>query len=385
VKYLPLIWGALRRRTARTLLTFLSIATAFFLFGTLQGVNVGFASVMRLLNVQHLIVMSRVSLTNMLPLAHVARIAAVPGVTGVSPMNFVFGSWQRPTNIEVIIGADVPTLMQISGEMTVPPAELATMQRTRNGIIVGQALAQKLGWKIGDQIPIKSLSVKQKDGSATWIFQVVGLYDIPRNPDWAVRIWGNYDFINEARATDKNTAIQIYVGIKDSSKSAQIAQAIDDTFADSSDQTLTQNEKDFISSIMSQIGDISFLVNAIVGAVLFTLLFLTANTMAQSVRERVPELAVLKTIGFTDSGVQWLVLTEALILSVAAALVGLALAALVLPRVISLPAQGIGPMHVPGFVFGAGLGVAVLLALVSGVPPAARARRLHIAAALAGR
>jgi putative ABC transport system permease protein len=383
MKYLPLVWAALRRRPGRTLLTLLSIVTAFFLFGALQGFNVGLNSAFQLMNVAHLVVMSRVSMNAPMPVAHAARIAGVPGVTAVSPINVVFGTYQRPTNIEVVLGVDLAAILKISTELTVPPEQLAAYERTRSGVIVGKALAEKQGWKIGDRIPIHALNASKRDGTSDWVFDVVGIYEVPRQPEFAARIWGNYDYINEALASGKNTAIQFYVGVKDGQHSAQVAQAIDDLFANSSDQTVTQNEKEFFQSVMRQIGDIGFLVNAIVGAVFFTLLFLTANTMAQSVRERIPELAVLKTLGFTDAGVQWLVLTEALLLSVFAALLGLGLANVVLPAVSSqLASQGIGAMHVPRPVFGAGLVVAVLLALVSGLPPAMRARRLRIASAL---
>ena len=385
MKYLPLVWAALRRRKARTLLTLLSIVTAFFLFGALQGFNVGINYAFKLMNVARLVVMSRVSMEDPMPLAHAARIAQIKGVTAVTPINFIFGSYQHPTNIQVVIGVDLPELLKANPDIEVPPGELAAAVRTRTGVIVGRALAQKEGWKIGDRIPIHALNMTKRDGTSDWVFDVVGFYDLPQ-PTWAVRIWGNYDYLNEARASGKDTAIQFYVGVKDASQSARIAQTIDDLFANSPDQTVTENEKDYFQSIMRQIGDIGFLVNSIVGAVFFTLLFLTANTMAQSVRERIPELAVLKTLGFTDGGVQWLVLAEALLLSVIGALVGLALAALVLPVVSStLSTQGIGPMQVPRAVFAAGLGVAALLALVSGIPPAGRARRLRIATALSGR
>src|SRR6185437_8817724 len=204
--------------------------------------------------------------------------------------------------------------------------------------------------------------------------------------EWASNIWVHYDYVNEARGAGKDTAMQFMVGINDARQAAKISQAIDDAFANSPAQTTTQNEKDFVESLLRQIGDISFLVNGIVGAVLFTLLFLTSNTMAQFVRERIPELAVLKTLGFSDSSVQWLVVAESLALSVLAALLGLGIASLILPRITSLlSSQGIGPMHLGPVVVGAGVAAAVLLALVSGVLPARRARRLDIVAALAGR
>jgi putative ABC transport system permease protein len=266
-----------------------------------------------------------------------------------------------------------------------PPEQLAAVLRTRSGAVVGKALAQKHGWKIGDRIPIHSFNTFHKDGSADWVFDVVGIYDLDLS-DWATRMWVNYDYVNEGRTSAKDMAMQILVGVKDANRSAQVSQAIDDVFASTPNQTVTQNEKDFVSGLLRQVGDISYLVNGVVAAVLFTLLFLTSNTMAQSVRERIPELAVLKTMGFSDAGVQWLVLAEALLLSVLSAALGLGLASMVLPVIAqTLESQGIGPMHVPPLVLSAGIGVAVLLALVSGVLPARRARRLEIAAALAGR
>jgi putative ABC transport system permease protein len=386
MKYLPLVWAALRRKPARTLLTCFSIATAFFLFGTLQGINVGIAEISRLTSVSHLVVMSRVNLGAPMPLAHAAQILAVPGVVAVAPVNAIGGTYQRPNNPIVIIGSDMDAMVKISSDIMITPEAIAAMHRTRAGVIVGVTVAKQYGWKIGDRIPVHGLTPKT-DGSTDWVFDIVGTYTL-QQPDWATRIFANFDYINEALTTGKNLSVEFYVGIKDPAKSAAISQAIDDRFANSPDQTTTANEKDFLESTLRQIGDINFLVNGVVAAVMFTLLFLTSNTIAQSVRERTSELAVLKTLGFTDAGVQWLVLAEALFLGLVSAAIGVALASRVLPWVTTSPAlsaQGIGAMHVPGLVYAASAGVAVLLALVSGVPPAVRARRLNIVAALSGR
>jgi putative ABC transport system permease protein len=385
VKYLHLVWAALRRRPARTLLTLLSVTTAFFLFGVLQGINIGIDGVFKLLNTAHLDVMSRVSMNDPLPIAHASRIAAIPGVAHVTPLTFVAGTYQRPSDIQVVLGVNMDELAKIYENIKIQPDVLDRMRRTRSGAVVGRSLARKEGWKIGDRVPIHSFGATKKDGSADWVFDIVGFYDMDQ-AEWATRFWANYDYINEGRGSGKDTAIQFLVGIKDAGQSAQVSQAIDNVFANSPYQTTTQNEKDYVESLMRQIGDISFLVNGIVGAVLFTLLFLTSNTMAQSVRERIPELAVLKTLGFSDSAVQWLVLAESLTVSILAALMGLFIASLVLPAITSLlSSQGIGPMHLGPLVTGAGVAIAVLLALVSGMLPARRARRLDIVAALAGR
>ncbi len=385
MKYLYLVWAALRRRPVRTFLTLLSVTTAFFLFGTLQGINLGIEGVYKLLNVAHLRVMSRVNLNDPMPIAHVSRIAAIPGVAHVTGLTVLIGTYQRPNNIRIVLGVDIDELFKIYDTMKIAPAQLEAMRRTRSGAIIGRALAQKQGWKIGDRIPIHSFNVTRKDGTADWVFDVVGIYDMDQS-EWASNFWVHYDYINEARGAGKNSAQQILVSINNAGDAAKISQAIDDTFSNSPDQTSTQNEKDFVESLLRQIGDINFLVNGIVGAVLFTLLFLTGNTMAQSVRERIPELAVLKTLGFSDSSVQWLVLAESLTLSILAALVGLAIAALALPAMTSvLQSQGMAAMRVGPVVVAAGMGMAVLLAIASGVLPARRARRLDIVAALAGR
>ena len=385
MKYLYLVWGALRRRPARTLLTVLSVTTAFFLFGVLQGINVGIDNIFKVLNVAHLDVMSRVSMNDPLPLSHVNRITSVPGVADATPLSALVGTYQRPTDIQVVLGVDTDAFLRIYKEIKVPSAQVEALRRTRSGAIVGKQLAKKEGWKIGDRIPVHSFNVTKQDGSADWVFDLVAIYDLDQT-DWATRFFVHYDYINEARKAGKDTVLQVLVGIKNPSQSAKVSQAIDDVFANSPNQTTTQNEKDYVESLMRQIGDISLLVNWIVGAVLFTLLFLTANTMAQSVRERIPELAVLKTLGFSDIAVQHLVLVEALIVCVISALLGLAIASMVLPAIAQLlSSQGVGPLRVAPTVLVVGVVIAAVLALVSGILPALRARRLNIVAALSGR
>lgn len=211
---------------------------------------------------------------------------------------------------------------------------------------------------------------------------MLGVYDSPDEPSEDDRIIANYEYIDEARHFERGTVHAFLVGIDNPSLSARICAAIDAQFANSADETLTQDEKEYIQGQIRQLGDVGSLVNAIVGAVFFTLLFLTGNTMAQSVRERIPELAVLKAIGFADRSVTLLVLTESALLCALAALLGLLAAAAIFPWTAAL---GIAGTALPPKVFAIGLLIAVALALMSGLPPAWRARRLQIADALAGR
>lgn len=384
MKFFPLVWAGLWRRPVRTLLTILSVITAFFLFGVLQGVNAGMNSVFDLLDVSRLRVMSRVSMGAPLPIAHMTRIRSVPGVTAATELTVLVGTYQKPNQPLTVLAVDIDQLLVIYDEMEVLQGHRDAVSRTRTGALVGAKLAERYGWKVGDRVPLQSLNMDNAATGKLWEFEVAGIYDMEQH-DWANNIWVNYAYVNEARAEGKDTFIQGLVLVSDGNRSAQVAQQIDNLFAQSSNQTSTQNEKDFVQSTLAQIGDIGFVVNAIVGAVLFALLFLTANTMMQSVRERIPELAVLKTLGFSDTHVLSIVLFEALLLNVVAALLGLVAARAIIPPVMNRMSSELGGISMPAMVFAWGAAMAVMLAVASGLPPAWRAKRLKIVDALAGR
>lgn len=384
MKYLPLLWAGLWRRPVRTTLTMLSVLTAFFLFGVLQGVNSGINSVFDLMNVARLRVQSRANFQEPIPVAHVARIRGLEGVASVSPLTVLVGSYQQPNTVLVALGVDIRELMRILPELQIPRAQLDAVERTRTGVMVGKALADRYGWKVGDRIPINAFNAPKKDGTTAWTFDILGIYDLPAH-NWANQIWAHYDYIDEGRTILRGTANQILVRVANPDRAASIAQQIDGLFANSAGQTLTQSEKDALQSALAQVGDIGFMVNAIVGAVLFALLFLTSNTMMQSIRERVPEFAVLRTVGFSETTVLVLILAEAAVIGVAGALLGLTAATQLIPRLMTRVSSDLSGIQMPASVFAWGAGIALVLALASGLPPALRARRLELVDALAGR
>jgi putative ABC transport system permease protein len=387
MKYFTLVWAGLWRKKVRTILTLLSIVTAFFLFGILQGINLGIDSITgKMTDTTRLRVSNRIDQTGTMPFSYVARIASLHGVESVTPLTALVGSYQRPSTLVVAIAVDVSAWLKVYPEFRTAPDQALAMQRTRDGALVGAAIAKRYGWKVGDRIPLQSINMVNSDGSKNWDFLIVGTYDIDQGPEFSTNVLVNYDYVNEARTGGKNTAMQIIVRLQDPKAFSKMAPAIDELFVNSPNQTITQNEREFIQSTLSQIGDIGFFVNGIVGAVLFTLLFLTANTMMQSMRERIPEIGVLKAMGFSDATMLALILAEALLLSLAATGLGLAAASSIFPALMNLiPSGGLEGVRIPVAVYGWGAGIAVLLALASGVPPALRARRLKIVDALAGR
>jgi len=380
MKYFRLIWAGLWRKKARTILTMLSIVVAFFLFGMLQGVNQGFNEVVQNLNVNRLYTSAKTNMVDGLPISYLSRLKSVPGVMHVSHWTYFGGYFREAKNAIPAFATDPRELFAIYEEIKINPEYLDAMERTRTGALVSEQLANTYGWKIGDRIPIGTSIWTKKDGSNTWYFDIVGTFD----PSGSVNIppfYINYDYYDEAKAFGHGVVHYYIIGIDDPRNATRVAKAIDTQFENSMNETRTQTESQLAQMQLKQIGDINFIVNSIVGAVLFTLLFLTANTMMQSVRERIPELAVLKTLGFSDGKVLTLVLVEAGALCIVAALIGLAVAAVTFPLLKVI----LGNLPMPLIVVAMGVGLAILLALLSGLPPAIRAQRLNIVDALAGR
>jgi putative ABC transport system permease protein len=246
--------------------------------------------------------------------------------------------------------------------------------------VIDRALADRYGWKLGDKVPIGTSIWTKKDGRSDYQFDIVGMYS-GMGPTGPGGFYINYDYFDEERSFGKGGVHYFILGIDDPLRADAVTKEIDGLFANSTNETTTQTEQAFAASQIKQMGDINFIVNSIVGAVLFTLLFLTGNTMMQSMRERIPELAVLKTLGFTDGAVSTLVLFESILLCVISALIGLGLASIAFNGLTA----ALGTISMPMSVILLGIGIAAALAIVSGLPPAWRAMRLNIVDALAGR
>lgn len=383
MKYFALIWAGLWRKRARTIFTMLSIVVAFLLFGLLQGINQGFSTVLANLNVDRLYVSANTNMTDGLPISYANRIRTVPGVRAVSHWTYFGGYYRDARNPIPAFATDPEPLFRIYKEIKIKPQYIEAMAKTRTGVLISDALAKRQGWKVGDRVPLGTSIWTTKQGSSTWLFDVVGTFDASTYGAGFPSFYINQSYFDEASAFGGDTVHYYLVGIADPHQATRISKEIDALFANSSNETRTQTESALAQMQLKQIGDINFIANAIVGAVLFTLLFLTANTMMQSVSERTSELAVLKTLGFSDGKVLTLVLIEALALCVFAAAAGLALASLVFTS--PFLRQVFGSFNMPMIVVVMGGGVALLLALVSGLPPAWRAKQLNIVDALAGR
>jgi putative ABC transport system permease protein len=383
MKFLPLVWAGLMRKRVRTLLAMISVAIAFWLYATLDGVTAAFGDALAAMTSDvRMRTQSRQNLRLGLPLAHRARIESIPGVRDVGVVTFVGGYYRDEAEFIEVTAVDIGRLATL-GSFDVDESTVETMRRSRAGAVIGPELARRYGWKIGERVTVRSTWTKV-DGSNDWTFDIVGMYGIPEGAFPADgNFWINYDYFDEARAFARGTVTLYTLRVHDADRAATIGAEIDALFANSSDETLTQTELAFFSAQVARLGNIGFIVNSIIGAVLFALLFVTGNTMMQSIRERVPELAVLKTYGFSNTAVNLLVFAESALLCVTAAIVGLAVAAALFPTMFDM--MGVAPIPIEKSTLVGGVVLAFALAAVSSWLPTWRAQRLRVVDALAGR
>ena len=380
MKFLPLIWSGIWRKPGRTILIFLQVSVAFVLFGVLQGMKTGVEHVVGQTRADLLLVHGNLSLVDPLPLGILKQIESIPGVKVVAPVEIFLGTYQKPTE-KIGIVAVRPDEGWLSAFTYKIPAEyVAAFAASRTGTLVRKELAAKYGWKVGDRIPLKTSAAKT-NGSADWVFDIVGLYDDDDVGPGNRVILVNFDYYDQGRLVGKGTVSHFNVAVQDSRKAPAIEEAIDRRFANSSNETKTESLREIAQSQMQAIGDLNFLIRAIVAAVLVALLFATATMMMQSIRERTSELAVLKTLGFTDRAVFIFILAESTLVFIAAAAFGLLLACLVFP----LADKFVPGLSMPWEVFATGLGFAAGVAVISAAVPAAQAARLNIVNALASR
>ena len=385
MKYLHLVWAQLTRSRTRTLLTLLSVVTAFLLFGLLDTVRVAFNSGSSVEGANRLIVSSRLSITQTLPIRLLQQIEGVDGVQKATYAMWFGGIYQDVRNFFPNFSV-APDFFEVYTEYEVPPEQIEAFKKTRTAAAVGEVLANKHGWKIGDTIPLQA-TIFPRNGSNDWPLELTTIFrakdrDRVQEENQLVMHWKYFD---ESNDYIKNQVSWFTVVLDDPAHASEVAQAIDALSANSDHETKSQTESAFQQSFAKQFADIGLIVTSIMGAVFFTLILLTGNTMAQAVRERVPELATLKTLGFTDRTVLILVMVESVLLVGLGGAAGIGLAAVLIPG-IAKASGGMLPMQsVPVSTWGVGLLLSIVIGIVVGLLPALRARRLKIVDALAGR
>ncbi len=381
MRFLPLVWKNLWRRKVRTTFTLACVFIAFLLFGMLMTIRAAFSLGVELAGLDRLIIIHKVSLIQPLPESYLGRLRAVPGVQAVTHNSWFGGIYQDPQNFFAQIALEPEVYFGMYPELRLPPDQMKAWLADRQGAVAGRATANRFGWKVGDRIPLQATIWMPKSGTGTtWEFNLVGIYDGDPGVDTS-NLFFRYDYLNENRRDGDGLVGWYVVKIDDASRSVELAQRFDDMFANSSAETKTTTEKGFVDSFAKQIGDIGAIMIAILSAVLFTMLLVAANTMAQSVRERTSELAVMKTLGFSNTAVLAIVLGESMFIAVLGGALGLGVAWLIVQQ--GDPTNGLLPaFFLPGRDILTGAWLMLVLGLLAGALPAAQAMRLRITDAL---
>jgi putative ABC transport system permease protein len=376
MKFFPLLVANLRRKKIRTILTVGSFLVAFFLFGLLGAIRYGFRQSIDVAGADRLVVIGRTSIIQPLPLPYFERIKRLPGVKDVAHATWFGGIYQDPKNFFPQFAVVPDDWLRMYPEFVVSEAHWKAFLADRQGVVVGEKLIARFGWKVGDRVPLQAPIF----GGKSWEFNIRGIYRGTRPSDDETQFWLRHDYLYEKAPSFWKGLVGWYVvRISNPDQAAAVAKAIDSQFANSPSETRTQTESAFAAAFVKQMGNIEFLILAIGSIVFFTLLLVTGNTMAIAVRERTNELAVLKAIGYTDRFVLGLVLAESVLIAAVGGAIGLSLARGLVEQDLT---QGLILLYLPPPALVAGAVIALATGVLAGLLPAIGAMRLSVVAAL---
>jgi len=384
MKFFPLVWRNLLRRKVRTTFTLLSVFVAFVLYGILMAIKMAFGAGVTIAGAERLMMIDKISLINPIPLSYQQRIASTEGIVDISHANWFGGIYQDPKNFFANMAVDAESWLRVYPEFTVPEDQKKAFLADRTGAIVGADLAKRFGWKIGDRVPLQGVIYRTPNG-APWEFTIDGIYDSLEKGVDKSQFFFHYEYMNETIRNQNYGHDQVgwyVIKLKEPSQAEAVAQKLDAMFANSPNETKTATEKAFVAGFAKQIGDIGSIMIAIAGAVLFTILLVSANTMAQAIRERTNELAILKTLGFSDGRILGLVLAESCLIALVGGGLGLAVAYPIVSYVAVQTNGMVPPLYLPVRDVITGGVIIVVLGFATGLWPALQASRLRIVDAL---
>ena len=378
-----LIWSVFRRHKVRTIFTVFSVATAFTIFTILAAMHHGLTGQIRLSLAQRLLTYNKLANGDTLPVGYAAKIASVPGISAVGYISWFGGYFRDPKNTVEIQAFSSNSVLRVYPELALSPAQTNAFLRDQQGVIVGPVLAQQMGWMIGDTVPLQGGPL-QKNGSTTWYFHIVGIYHADLPAGYQNMFIAHYRYFNDGIANERarDTVNQFEVLVANIQDIDRVARVINSQFEDASPQTRTRSEQEVVRSGLRQFGDIGAMLTYVGVAVFFSMLLITGNTMANSVRERVSEFAIMRALGFGPWQLTRIILQESGCVTLTGAafgmLLGLEICHLLAPSI----TQVLEAFDVTWSAVALGLGLAIVFAAFTGIVPSQRIRRLAVAAAL---
>ncbi len=382
MKYLYFILKNLTRKKVRTTLTVLSIMIAFLLFGLLRSLGAAFEGGARIEGEDRLISINKVTLIQPLPFSYLGKVKSLDGVDKVTMANWFGGYYQDAKNRFPQFPVDAEEYFTIYKDTyNLPQEQYQAWKANKIGAVIGKALADQYHWKVGDRVPLIGMFPK-KDGSTTWEFVIEGIFTGKTQTAQTNMMFFHYDYFDKARQFGEGTIGWMIIKVKNPQDSAKVSAAIDALFENSSSETKTDSEKEFAKSFAKQFADIGLITTLILGAVFFTMLLVAGNTMAQSFRERIPEFAIFKTLGFSDVSVMLMVLAESVLICGFGGFLGLALAKVIVASLSVKFAMYLPGLNMSATILLMGVLWIILFGVVTGAVPAIQGLRLNIISAL---
>lgn len=365
-----------RRKRVRKFLTVCSFAVALFLFGILSIIHDAFYLPIEVAGADRLVVQNKISLIMPLPYSYRDKLKQIDGIDLISFGSWFGGVYQTERNFFVQFAVDTETWNEMFPEYIVPPDQWKAFVEDRQGCIAGQKLVERYGWKIGDRIPLKG-TIHQ----GIWEFNLRGIFQGKRPSDDTSQFWFHYKYLDEQSYIMKGTVGWYYVHVSNPDRAEAISNEIDNLFANSPYETVTETEKAWTAAFIRQFGNIKVLLMSVGGVVFFTLLLITGSNMAMSIRERTSEIGIMKTLGFSGARILFMVLAESLIIALTGGGIGLIMA-----KLFAMQGDPTGGF-LPAFFLSSrniilGLTITVLIGLAAGIIPAVQSMRLRIVDAL---
>ena len=371
------------RRKLRAALMIVSILIAFAIFGVLAAFYSGFTAGEDVAAADRLVVVNKINFTQPLPVAYYNRVQAVQGIRQVTHANWFGGYYQDPKNALVVFAVDPETYMDIfSRDFEISPEARAAFLRERTAALVGDTMARKWGWKVGDRVPVASNIFSQRSGGHTWDFTIAGILKGKTERTDADVMWIQYDYFDETRSFGKDTIGWLMLQTANPADNDRVAKEIDAMFVNSTAETSTDTEKAFNKAFTAQFGNIALIVVLVVSAAFITILMIVGNTMALCIRERTREIGVLKTLGFSGPRIFAFVLGESVLLALLGGIPGLALAWAATVALRPSISNFMPGFALNGAIAAEGVILIVALGIVTGFIPGINAFRLRIASAL---
>lgn len=383
---LSLVPRHLLQHKVRSLLTMASIVVAVFLITLLETIVASLDAGVEAASANRLVVQSAVSLFVNLPESYQPKIEAVPGVAEVAKWQWFGGIYRDPANFFAQFGVDADELFPLYPEFEVVDGSREEFEQSRDTCVIGTALAERFGFRVGQTIPLMGTIFPRADG-APWEFRVAAIYRSTSERADETLMFFHFDYLAEsleAGAAEGPPGVGVYVfSLAPGARAEAVMRRVDALFENGPQRVQTTTEAEFNRQFVTMLGNVPAFLGSIGGGVLFAILLAALNTMLMAARERTKETGILKALGFSDASISGLFLVESMLLCGVSGVIGVAGALAIEP---ALLASGFGTA-LPGFSIGAdaiahGVGLSILVGFLSGLLPAWRAKKLDAVEAL---